>query len=88
MQLCVPDRVICAVCYAPVLGDGVTALLGAVPDGALAAGVLGVALFVSEPPGEVALLEESPLPDELLVLVAVATAGVLEEEDPERLSVL
>ncbi|MEK7292590.1 MAG: hypothetical protein AAB018_06265 [Actinomycetota bacterium] len=83
-----PNLVYRAVCYAPVLGDGVSGLLGAAPDGALVAGVLGAALFVSEPPGEVALLEESPLPDELFVLAAVAAAGVLEEDEPERLSVL
>lgn len=56
---------------------------------ALGAGVFGAALLVSEVLGEAALLVESPLLAELLVLGVVAAAGVLDDEDdPLRLSVL
>lgn len=68
-------------CY--VLGVFAEVLTGALDAGAL----VGV-LLVSEVLGEAALLVESPLLAELLVLAVVAAAGVLGDEDPVRLSVL
>lgn len=68
-------------CYVPDVVAGVL-------TGVLDAGALAGVLLVSGVLGDAELLVESPLLAELLVLTAVAVAGVLDDEDPVRLSVL